>query len=94
MDRKKCLEEWLNSEVSQLALGLYLWRDRYYEVLPHSLTLKRHNWSGFIRRHYKGKTYMVREASDQIVKEYYPKVWTDQQVKKALKLNPDLIVEK
>lgn len=93
-DRQKCLEEWLNSDVVKLALGLYLWRGRYYEVLPHSLTIKRHNWSGFIRRSYKKKTYMVREASDDIVKQYYPEVWSNQQFKKAMKLNPEIILDK
>lgn len=90
-DRQKCLEEFLNDDVVCKALGLYFWHDRYYEVLPHSLTLKRHNWSGFVRRHYKGKTYMVREASDEIVKKYYPKVWSDDNFGKAIKLNPEII---
>lgn len=93
-DRQKCLEEMVNSDVVSKALGLYLWRDKYYEVLPYGLTLQRHNWSGFVRRHHKGKTWMVREASEKIIKQYYPKVWNELTFKEALELNPNLVTKK
>lgn len=71
MNRKKALEKFLNSEVQTLALGLYLWRDKYYEVLPHSLTRKRHNWSQFIKL---DDRFSMREASRDVLKRYYPQV--------------------
>lgn len=94
MDRQKALEEFLNSGVEKLALGLYLWRGKYYEVLPSRLTTVRHNWSGFVRLEHKGKVWMMREASDDVLKRYYPKVLQDKHFKKALELNPNIVVDK
>lgn len=72
--RQQALEEFLNDSVEKLAVGLFKWRGRYYEVLPYRMTLKRHNWSQFVRL---GEGFMMREASNEIIKKYYPKVTID-----------------
>lgn len=91
MDRQKALEEFLGDKVEKLALGLYSWRGKYYEVLPSRLTTIRHNWSGFVRLERGKKVWMMREASDEIVMKYYPKVYQRKDFAKAIKLNPELI---
>jgi len=90
-NRQKALEEFLNDHVNKLALGVYEWRGNYYEVLPYSVTQSRHNWSGFIKQAYREKVFMIREASDEILKKYYPKVWSKIHLDKAIKLNPKTI---
>lgn len=72
--RQQALEAFLNDEVEKKALSLYFWRGRYYEVLPYRTTLKRHNWSQFVGI---GEGFMMREASKEIIKKYYPKVSLD-----------------
>jgi len=74
MNRKRALEDFLNDTVEQKALGLYLWRERYYEVLTTKQTLRRHNWSQFVTI---GNGYKMREANEYIIKTYYPKVLTN-----------------
>lgn len=91
MDRQKALEEFLGDKVAPLTLGLYLWRNRFYEVLPSRLTKIRHNWSGFVRLEHKGKTWMMREASEDIIKKYYPQVYMNKNFREAIKKNPDII---
>lgn len=91
MERQRALENFLGDKVTPLALGLYLWRGKYYEVLPYTLVLKRHNWSQFVRLQ---GDFRMREASLDIVKEYYPKVYQDIDFKKALELNPEIIKQK
>ena len=91
MDRQKALELFLGDKVYPEHLGLYLWRERYYEVLPSRLTRKRHNWSGFVRLEHKGKTWMMREVSDDVLKKYYPEIWSRNQLSKAIGYNPELI---
>lgn len=90
-DRQKALEQLINDTTVKLALGLYSWHDRYYEVVPYTFTQKRHNWSQFIKQIYKNKTFMIREASDEVIKKYFPKVWSAIDLKKAFKLNPEII---
>lgn len=70
INRQKLLEELLNDKVEKITARLFRWRGLYYEVLPYSLTLKRHNWSGFVRL---GDGFMMREASVDIIKKYYSK---------------------
>ncbi len=90
-NRQRALEEMVNDSVEKLALGVYKWHERYYEVVPYTTTLKRHNWSGFVAYEFKGKTYMIREASNDILKKYYPKVWHSIDIRKAMELNPELV---
>ena len=89
--RQRALEEMVNDSVEKLALGVYKWGQTYYEVVPYSTTLKRHNWSGFVAYEFKGHTYMVREASSDVLKKYYPKVWSTMILKKAIEFNPNLV---
>lgn len=84
-NRQKALEEFLNDEVQKLALGVYIWRGKYYEVLPYERTLKRHNWSGFVRAHLDDKIFMIREASDEVLNRYYPKIWEQLHIQKSVK---------
>jgi hypothetical protein len=71
MNRKKALEDFLNDSVEVIQLGLYKWREIHYEVIPRSLALKRHNWSGFVRKEFRGRSYMIREASKETIQKYY-----------------------
>lgn len=71
MNRQQALEFFLNDKVERKALGLYLWRGKYFEVLTYQKTLKRHNWSQFVTI---AGGYKMREASEEIIKKYYPKV--------------------
>lgn len=73
-NRQQALEAFLNDEVERKALSLYFWRDRYYEVLTYRQTLKRHNWSQFVTI---PGGFKMREASEDIIKKYYPKVSID-----------------
>jgi len=73
--RQQVLADFLNEpDIVKLALGLYSWRGISYEVLPYSLTIKRHNWSGFIRYMYKGNVYCIREATNDMIKKYYKNI--------------------
>jgi hypothetical protein len=91
---QKVLEELVNSDVVYKTPRLFLWRLKYYEVLPYHLTLKRHSWSGYIKREHKGKTYMVREMTQDMMQKYYPKVLQSEDFSRAVELNPNLIVDK
>jgi len=91
MNAQKALEEFLGDKVERLALGLFLWRGKYYEVLPSRLTTVRHNWSGFVRLQHGKKVWMMREASEEIIHKYYPNVSQQRNFAKALELNRDLI---
>ena len=72
--RQQALEEFLNDSVEKLAVGLFKWHGRYYEVVPHHYTLRRHNWSQFVTI---SGGFRMREASEEIIKKYYPKVTID-----------------
>lgn len=72
-NRHQAIEGFLNDEVERLALSLYKWRGRYYEVLTRTQTLRRHNWSQFVRL---TGGYMVRELTLDMVKKYYPNILT------------------
>ena len=85
MTRKKFLTEFLDDTVVEIEKGLFLWKNIYYEVLPYSTTLKRHNWSGFVR--YRD-IYMFREASMIVIKKWYPKTWKRIQQGKLACLRP------
>ena len=73
-DRQQALEAFLNDEVERLALSVYKWRGKYYEVLTYRQTLKRHNWSQFVTL---AGDWRMREANEYIIKKYYPKVSID-----------------
>ena len=90
-DRQKAIENLLNDDVQKIVLGLYLWRNKYYEVLPYSLVYKRHNWNSFIKIKFNNKIYMMREASDDVIQKYYPYVWSAREIEKSTQLNPKLI---
>lgn len=74
MTRQQALEEFLGQNVTRLHISLYKWHQLYYEVLPYSLTLKRHNWSGFVKLTDK---FVMREISNKMIKKYYPQIPLD-----------------
>lgn len=69
MTKKRALEEFLNDEVQEVEKRLFKWRSRYYEVLPRSLVVRRHLSSHFVTLN---DQYMMREATDHVIKKYYP----------------------
>jgi hypothetical protein len=74
MKRQQSLETFLNDKVRRLALGLYEWRGHYYEVVTYQMTLRRHNWSQYIRL---DERFSMREMSEAMIKKYYPRVTID-----------------
>lgn len=63
----------LNDNAECIENRLYKWRNMYYEVLPYPLIEKRQNWSQFAYIEHMGKKYGFREASERIIKKYYPR---------------------
>ena len=68
-DKQKALEEFLNDEVEKLAPRLFKWRGRLYEVVSYQSTLKKHNWSQYV----KIGSFMMREMTNETIKKYFPK---------------------
>lgn len=73
MLRKKVLELFLNDEVSQLKIGLFLWRGIYYEVIPYKEILKdkTRKASHFIKIKVGKTLYGIRELSENTLKRHY-----------------------
>ena len=73
--RKKALELFLNDSVTELKLGCYEWKGKYYEVLPYKKILQRGGWSGFVKLYHGNRTLGMRELTEQTLKRYYKAVW-------------------
>ena len=91
LPQQKVIEDFLNDSVEKVGNSVYKWGKRYYEVLPYHSTIKRHNWSGFVRHERGGKTWAIREASNEVIAKYYPKIWARLEISQATHLNKNLI---
>lgn len=90
-NRQKALESLVNDEVARLTIAIYKWRRTFYEVLPYTTTLRRHNYNGFVKVVVGKETFMVREASNEVLQKYYPELWAKIELEKASHYNPRLV---
>lgn len=73
MTRQQVIQNFLNDDVQKVCQSLYVWRRRYYEVLPYSFILKSKKTKPdhFIKWIFGNKLYGIREMSKALLKKYY-----------------------